>query len=91
MINCSNIAPSLKTRRNTIAFTSSVPSVNHASNYVAAERTQLYDRISMTMDVELSSKIFSLFDIPITEKKKKVFLVNEICKFVIRFECFLPY
>jgi hypothetical protein len=49
---------------------------------VAAERTQIYERLSLTSIncAEGMSTIFSSFSIPLAVKKKKVFLTASLCK-----------
>jgi hypothetical protein len=46
---------------------------------VAAERTQVYDRLSLSPP-DVIGKIFSQFSIPLSEKKRKVYITEELCK-----------
>lgn len=49
-------------------------------NNVAGELTQIYDRLCLASADRINS-MFSLFSIPLTEKKKKAFLTELLCTF----------
>jgi hypothetical protein len=51
-----------------------------ACDRVAAERTQIYDRLSLSPP-DVISKIFSQFSIPLVEKKRKVYVTEELCTY----------
>ena len=54
--------------------------INH--DRVAAERTQFYERLSM-LSQDATKKIFAGYSIPLSEKKKKVSLTEELCTFLM--------
>jgi hypothetical protein len=80
LVASSNTAITIpKSKRNNLATSSS--GVNH--DRIAAERTQIYERLSLSSSqgsAEHINAIFSRFAIPLTEKKKKAFLTEALCK-----------
>lgn len=62
-----------------------------ASDRVLAERSQIYERLSVSshLNVERTNAIFARFAIPLKEKKKKAALTDALCKSSESFRAFL--